>query len=281
MKIGWIGLGKMGNPMSQRLIKAGYAVQVYNRTKEKEVFFKQQGIVTAATPRALISETDVVFIMVSDDAAIRELFGGADGLLKGNLHGKIIVNMSTVSPSISREMSALCAEQGGDYLDAPVSGSVKPAEEGTLVVIAGGDRKVFEKVKPLFDQLGRLSVYVGECGAGNTAKLATNVFLGIITQGLAEVTLFAEQKGIRKEDLFSILANGAMASPFVKMKSDAILQANFNAAFALRHLAKDLRLAKAEGLDEPLGNNVYQSFQEAEKANLADEDIIAIMKYLQ
>ncbi len=281
MKIGWIGLGKMGNPMSQRLIKAGYVVQVYNRTKEKEMLFKQQGITTAATPRALISETDVVFIMVSDDAAIRELFGGADGLLKGNLRGKIIVNMSTVSPSISREMSVLCAEQGGDYLDAPVSGSVKPAEEGTLVVIAGGDRKVFEKVKPLFDQLGSLSVYVGECGAGNTAKLATNAFLGIITQGLAEVTLFAEQKGIRKEDLFSILANSAMASPFVKMKSNAILQDNFNAAFALRHLAKDLRLAKAEGLDEPLGNIVYQSYQEAEKTNLADEDIIAIIKYLQ
>ncbi len=281
MKIGWIGLGKMGNPMSRRLIKAGYAVQVYNRTKEKEVYFKQQGIATAATPRALISETDVVFIMVSDDSAIRELFGGTDGLLKENLSGKIIVNMSTVSPSISREMSALCAEQGGDYLDAPVSGSVKPAEEGTLVIIAGGDRKVFEKVKPLFDQLGRLSVYVGECGAGNTAKLATNAFLAIITQGLAEVTLFAEQKGIRKEDLFTILANSAMASPFVKMKSDAILQDNFNAAFALRHLAKDLRLAKAEGLDKPLGNTAYQSYQEAEKTNLADEDIIAILKYLQ
>jgi len=281
MKIGWIGLGKMGNPMSQRLIKAGFAVQVYNRTKEKEVFFKQQGIATASTPRSLISETDVVFIMVSDDAAIRELFSGTNGLLKGNLRGKTIVNMSTVSPSISREMSALCAEQGGDYLDAPVSGSVKPAEEGTLVVIAGGDRKVFEKVKPLFDQLGRLSVYVGECGAGNTAKLATNAFLAIITQGLAEVTLFAEQKGIRKEDLFTILTNSAMASSFIKMKSDAILQDNFNAAFTLRHLAKDLRLAKAEGLDEPLGNTTYHSYQEAEQGNLADEDIIAIMKYLR
>ena len=281
MKIGWIGLGKMGNPMSQRLIKAGFAVQVYNRTKEKEVFFKQQGIATASTPRSLISETDVVFIMVSDDAAIRELFSGTNGLLKGNLRGKTIVNMSTVSPSISREMSALCAEQGGDYLDAPVSGSVKPAEEGTLVVIAGGDRKVFEKVKPLFDQLGRLSVYVGECGAGNTAKLATNAFLAIITQGLAEVTLFAEQKGIRKEDLFTILTNSAIASSFIKMKSDAILQDNFNAAFTLRHLAKDLRLAKAEGLDEPLGNTTYHSYQEAEQGNLADEDIIAIMKYLR
>jgi 3-hydroxyisobutyrate dehydrogenase len=281
MKIGWIGLGNMGNPMSQRLIKAGYDVQVYNRTKEKEEHFKQQGILTAATPRELISATDVLFIMVSDDAAIRELFCGGEGLLKGEIAGKIIVNMSTVSPTISREMSALCTQHGGDYLDAPVSGSVKPAEEGTLVVIAGGDREVFEKVKPLLDQLGRLSVYVGECGAGNAAKLAVNTLLGIITQGLAEVTLFAGQKGIRKEDLLTIITNSAMASPFIKMKSDAILQNNFDAAFALRHLAKDLRLAKAEGMDEPLGNAVYQSYQDAEKANLADEDIIAIMKYMQ
>jgi 3-hydroxyisobutyrate dehydrogenase len=281
MKIGWIGLGNMGNPMSQRLIKAGYEVQVYNRTKEKEEHFKQQGILTAATSCELINATDVLFIMVSDDAAIRELFCGVEGLLKGEITGKIIVNMSTVSPTISREMSALCTQHGGDYLDAPVSGSVKPAEEGTLVVIAGGDREVFEKVKPLLDQLGRLSVYVGECGAGNAAKLAVNTLLGIITQGLAEVTLFAGQKGIRKEDLLTIITNSAMASPFIKMKSDAILQNNFDAAFALRHLAKDLRLAKAEGMDEPLGNAVYQSYQDAEKANLADEDIIAIMKYMQ
>ncbi|MBB3187524.1 NAD(P)-dependent oxidoreductase [Microbacter margulisiae] len=281
MKIGWIGLGNMGNPMSQRLIKAGYDVTVYNRSKDKTDYFRQQDVLVVDSPRELINATDMVFVMVSDDAAIRALFTGKEGLLEGAANGKIIINMSTVSPSISREMSALCSARGCDYMDAPVSGSVKPAEDGTLVIIAGGDKDVFDKVKPLFDHLGRLSVHVGGCGAGNTAKLAVNTLLGIITQGLAEVTLFAGQKGICEEDLFMIIANSALASPFIKMKSDAILQDNFKAAFALRHMSKDLRLAKAEGMDEPLGNVAYQSFQDAERAGLADEDIIAIIKHLE
>ena len=281
MKIGWIGLGKMGTPMSQRLIKAGYSVTLFNRTKEKENQFVQQGITTASSPKELINQTDVVFLMVSDDAAIREILNGKEGLFSGSVKGKIFVNMSTVSPTVSKEIYALCKEKDADYIDAPVSGSVKPAEDGTLVVIIGGDENVFEKVKSLLNELGRLSVYVGSCGMGNAAKLAVNTFLGIITQGLAEVTLFAQQKGITKEDLMTIITNSAMASPFVKMKADAILQDNFNAAFALKHLAKDLRLAKDEGLNTPLGNTVHESYQNAELKNLADKDIIAIMKYLE
>lgn len=281
MKIGWIGLGKMGSPMSQRLIKAGHAVTVFNRTKAKAAQFIQQGIATVSSPAELTDQTDVVFLMVSDDAAIREIFTGKDGLLSETVKGKVFVNMSTVSPTVSKEMYALCKEKGADYIDAPVSGSVKPAEDGTLVVIVGGDENVYEKVKPLLNELGRLSVYVGSCGMGNATKLAVNTFLGIITQGLAEVTLFAQQQGIAKSDLLAIITNSAMASPFVKMKADAILQDNFHAAFALKHLAKDLRLAKDEGLDTPLGNTVYHSYQNAELKNLADEDIIAIMKYLE
>jgi 3-hydroxyisobutyrate dehydrogenase len=280
MKIGWIGLGNMGAPMSRRLLNAGYAVTVYNRTKTKEAQFVQQGIASAPSPQELITVSDVVFLMVSDDAAVRELFNGAEGLFSRSVQGKIFINMSTVSPAVSKELYALSKEKGAEYIDAPVSGSVKPAEDGTLVIIVGGDKYVYEKVKPLLSVLGRVSVYVGPSGMGNTAKLAVNTFLGIVTQGLAEVTLFAQQQGIATEDVLTIITNSAMASPFVKMKSDALLQNNFHAAFALKHLAKDLRLARAEGLQTPLGESVYQSFQDAEKKNLAEEDIIAIIKYL-
>jgi 3-hydroxyisobutyrate dehydrogenase len=281
MKIGWIGLGNMGIPMSQRLLDAGYDVTLYNRTTEKLAPFRSKGIKTASTPTDLLKTTDVVFIMISDDNALRELCYGANGLLQKQMNDKIIVNMSTVSPAISREIAKTCQEKGGAYLDAPVSGSVKPAQEGTLVIMAGGVFAVYEKIKPIFAHLGRLSVYVGEAGMGNTTKLAANLFLGIITQGLAEATLFASQHGIRIEDLFEIFNNAAIASPYIKMKSEAIEQNQFNAAFALRHLAKDLRLAKEEGMNFPLGNAANETYQKAVMTALADQDSIAIYQFLK
>ncbi|MGC9150913.1 MAG: NAD(P)-dependent oxidoreductase [Microbacter sp.] len=280
MKIGWIGLGNMGIPMSQRLLDAGFDVTLYNRTAEKLESFRSKGVKTVSTPKALIKTVDVVFIMVSDDHALREVCYGENGLLQDSLNDKIMVNMSTVSPAISREIAKTCHEKSGAYLDAPVSGSVKPAQEGTLVIMVGGEVAVFEKVKPLLAHLGRLSVYVGEAGMGNTAKLAANLFLGIITQGLAEATLFALQHGIRMEDLFEIFNHAAIASPYIKMKSEALEQNQFNAAFALRHLAKDLRLAKEEGMNLPLGRVAYETYQQALQTTLADLDSIAVYQFL-
>src|ERR1700756_2979763 len=127
-KIGWIGLGKMGIPMSGSLIRAGFPVIVYNRSKEKEEYLKTMGAGVASSPAALIQQTDVVIVMVTDDKAINDIFKGDNGLLGAGATGKTIINMSTVSPAISREMAALCKQQNNHYLDAPVSGSVKQAE---------------------------------------------------------------------------------------------------------------------------------------------------------
>src|SRR5258706_11649746 len=129
-KIGWIGLGNMGIPMSQQLIKAGYPVTVYNRSKAKEDVLKLIGAAVASSPRLLMQQADTIIIMVSDDQAIRDVFAGENGLLGTKTTGKIIINMSTVSPGISKEMASLCGQQGNYYLDAAVSGSVKQAEEG-------------------------------------------------------------------------------------------------------------------------------------------------------
>lgn len=277
--IGWIGLGKMGIPMSGNLIKAGYPVTVYNRTRSKDAALIAQGASTVDTPSILMQTTDIIFMMVSDDRAIGELFSGEQGLLSAKATGRIIVNMSTVSPAISKEMAILCRQQGSDYLDAPVSGSVKQAEEGQLVIMAGGEQKVFEQVKPVLECLGKLALRVGGHGAGNTAKLAINTLLGFHAQGLAEAAVFARERGIEEKDLFTLINNSALGNVFGKIKGDAILQHNYQAAFALKHIAKDLRLAKAEGLDTPLGEVVYKSFQEAEPAH-GEEDIIAIMKYI-
>jgi len=277
VKTGWIGLGKMGVPMSQQLIKAGYPLSVYNRSKDKEEAFKAQGIVIAASPALLLNAADIVFIMVSDDNAINDIFHGDEGLLAAKVSGKIIINMSTVSPAISKEMAAACKQQGNHYLDAPVSGSVKQAEDAMLVIMAGGEAGAFEQAKPILEKMGKLVMLVGGTGAGNAAKLAINTLLGIVAQGLAETVALAQQNGIEAEALITLIGNSAVGSPFIKIKGDAIVNNNYSAAFALKHIAKDLRLAKDLGLATPLGETAYQTYQDAEAA-FGEEDIIAVMK---
>jgi 3-hydroxyisobutyrate dehydrogenase len=279
-KIGWIGLGNMGIPMSQQLVKAGYPVTVYNRNKEKEEALKLMGAAIASSPDELINICDIVFIMVSDDAAIREIFTGAKGLLNAKTTGKIIINMSTVSPGISKEMAALCRQQGNHYLDAPVSGSVKQAEEGQLVIMVGGEENAFKQAKPVLEHMGKLAMLIGDNGAGNTAKLAINTLLAFHAQGLAEAVVFAQQHDIKTADLITLINNSALGNVFIKIKGDAIINENYKAAFALKHIAKDLRLAKDEGLNTPLAEVTYQTFQQAE-ATLGNEDIIAIIKQIK
>jgi 3-hydroxyisobutyrate dehydrogenase len=278
-KIGWIGLGKMGIPMSQSLIKAGFPVIVYNRSKEKEESLIASGAGVASTPAALIQQAEVVILMVTDDKAIKDIFKGDNGLLGAGISGKIIVNMSTVSPAISKEMAAVCEQQGNQYLDAPVSGSVKQAQEAQLVIMAGGDKNTFEKVKPILEKIGRLAMLVGDIGAGNTAKLVINTLLGIQAQGLAESFVFAQQNGIKTTDLITLINNSALGSPFIKIKGEALVNSNFDALFSLSNIAKDLRLAKGIGLSTPLAEVTYQTFQDTEPA-LGNEDIIAVYKQI-
>lgn len=279
IKIGWIGLGTMGIPMSRHLLKAGFPVLVYNRNKEKEVSLIQDGADKAPNPADLIKRSDVVILMVTDDNAIREIFTGKDGLLGDKTSGKFIINMSTVSPDISREMAALCTAAGNHYIDAPVSGSVKQAEEAQLVIMVGGEETVFQQVKPILEKLGKMAMLVGPTGAGNTAKLAINTLLAIHAQGLAETVAFAKTNGIGTEELLTLIGNSALGNPLIKIKGEALVTQNFKAAFALKNIAKDLRLAKDLGLNSPLANTAAQTFQAAEPA-LGEEDIIAIFKTL-
>jgi 3-hydroxyisobutyrate dehydrogenase len=278
-KIGWIGLGLMGNPMSQQLLKAGHLVTVYNRHKDKEAELKEQGADTAPTPKELIEQADVVVIMVTDDKAIRDLFEGEDGLLKADVSHKIIINMSTVSPAVSKEMALLCQEKGIQYLDAPVSGSVKQAETAQLVIMAGGDAKTFEKVKPILEKMGKLALNVGAVGSGNAAKLAINTLLSFYTQGLAEAVILAKNNGIEPTVLLELLGNGAIANPYTKLKGESIVNDNFQAAFSLKNIVKDLKLSRDIGLTTPLGEAAIKTF-EAAVPEFGEEDLIAVYKYL-
>lgn len=280
MNIGWIGLGTMGIPMATQLIKAGYPVTVYNRSVGKASALEASGASVAISPKDLIEKTDVVIVMVTDDQAIRDIFEGGNGLLSAEVAGKTIINMSTVSPGISKEISKICKIKGLSYLDAPVSGSVKQAETSQLAIMVGGEQSVFDAVQPILEVMGKMAILVGEVGAGNYAKLAINSLLALYTQGLAETVLFANQNGVRTEDLLNLINNAAISNVFTKIKGDAILNGNFQPAFTLKNIVKDLRLAKNEGLESPLAKTALASFEQAEE-NYGHEDLIAIIKALK
>lgn len=279
MKIGWAGLGNMGKPMVKNLVKAGFDVTVYNRTVSKaEEFAKEVGVKVAVTPADLVKEIDCVITMVSDDAALQEIWGQ---LLAAPLPaGLLAIDMSTVSPDTTKAMAARVGEKGIAYLDAPVSGSVKPAEDRQLIILVGGKEADFERAKPVFDSLGKSATLLGENGAGNYAKLAINAFLGITVQGLAEAVIFAQKHGIGPDKLLPLINEGGVGSGITKIKTPGIINGNYAPAFALKLLAKDIRLAREQGMDTPAGVTLSEALNGAVKEGLGDEDMIAILKYL-
>ncbi|ANI90762.1 6-phosphogluconate dehydrogenase [Arachidicoccus ginsenosidimutans] len=279
-KIGWIGFGTMGNPMAKHLIDAGFSVSVFNHNKAKDAIAKEAGASVSDTPEALVEQSDIIFLMVTDDNATRQIFESGNGIFSTNVEGKIFINMSSVSPNISKEMAEKCLQKNAHYLDAPVSGSVKQATEASLVIMVGGDENIFQQTKPLFEKLGKLILYIGETGSANALKLVVNTLLAIHAQGLAEAVAFAEKNNIDVQNLLTVLNNGAMANIFMKLKGDIILNNDYKPAFSLKNIVKDLSLAKGIGLDFPLGNASFETYQKA-KNDYAEEDMIAVYKYLK
>jgi 3-hydroxyisobutyrate dehydrogenase len=277
--IGWIGLGIMGKPMCSQLIRNGYDVTVYNRSKNKEAALTAMGAAAAPTPAALMVQADIIFMMVTDDNAIQQLFEGEDGLLTPKVTGRLIVNMSTVSPGISKRYAEVCSKSGNHYIDAPVSGSQKQAEEAQLVIMADGTAEAFGVAEPILKYMGKMVMHTGASGTGNTAKLAINTLLAIQAQGLAEAVSFAANNGIEAQQLLTLINNSALASSFIKIKGDAIINNTYKPAFALNNIVKDLGLAKNEGMNSPLGNASLATFTEAAN-QYGEEDIIAIYKHL-
>ncbi|MGK9117387.1 NAD(P)-dependent oxidoreductase [Olivibacter jilunii] len=279
--IGWIGLGNMGYPMAKNLLKAGYALNVYNRTASKAEGLVNDGATLASSIKDLCVESEVIITMLSDDQAVKGIFLGEGGLLNCQAEGKLVINMSTVSPRTSYELEEMSKAVGARFLEAPVSGSVKPAEDGTLLILVGGDEDNYRAAQPIFEKLGKLSFWLGSVGAGSSAKLAINYFLALTLEGLAETVLFAKKNGIKAEDMLRIVNEGACGSPLTKLKTNAIVTNSYPAAFALKHMVKDLRLAVEQGIDFPLAQPLAETFKKAFDKGLGEEDVMAIITYLE
>jgi 3-hydroxyisobutyrate dehydrogenase len=244
----------MGKPMAANLLRAGYPIHVHNRSKDKAEELLQAGAEWAHSPREACERSEIVVMMVADAAAVEQILTGADGILAADLQGKIVIDMSTIGPDDSRQFAGLVQERGGSYLDAPVSGSVKPAQDGQLVVLAGGEADTFERCRPLFDVLGKASIHFGGSGSGSSAKLVINTLLGITMQGISESLVLASRLGLQSEQVVSMIGESAVNTPLFQGKKEMLLREQFPAAFALKLMTKDLKLAAnaAVQTDTPL-----------------------------
>jgi 3-hydroxyisobutyrate dehydrogenase-like beta-hydroxyacid dehydrogenase len=252
--LGFVGLGVMGSQMVNRLIDKGHTVTGYNRTRAKAEWLIKKGMRWADSPRAVAQSADVVFTMVTNAIALNTITEGPDGLLAGFGAGKVLVDMSTVSPAVSRALAAKIREKGADMVDSPVSGSVITLQEGKLSVMVGGRRETFERVKPLLLDIGPKVTHVGDNGLALSMKIATNLSLAVQMLAFCEGVLLAEKSGIAREVAVDVLTHSAVASPMIQYRGPFVLQQPPEAWFDVNMMQKDMLLAMELGrqLNVPL-----------------------------
>jgi 3-hydroxyisobutyrate dehydrogenase-like beta-hydroxyacid dehydrogenase len=252
--LGFIGLGVMGGQMVDRLLNHGHSVTGYNRTRAKAQWLIDKGMKFAETPRGVAQAADVTLSMVTNSAALEQVAEGANGILAGIGAGKVLVDMSTVSPAMSRGLAAKVRAAGADMLDAPVSGSVITLQQGKLSVMVGGAKDTFERVKPILLDIGPKVTHVGDNGLALVMKIATNLSLLIQMLGFSEGVLLAEKSGIPREVAVDVLTHSAVASPMVQYRGPFVLQMPDEAWFNVNMMQKDMLLALELGrqVDVPL-----------------------------
>lgn len=253
-KLGFVGLGVMGGNMVARLLEKGHTVTGFNRTRSKAQWLIDQGMKFADSPKAVAEASDVTFSMVTNAAALSAVMDGPDGLLAGIRRGKHHVDMSTVSPEVSRAMAAKVREKGADMIDAPVSGSVITLQQGKLSVMVGGRKETFEQLKPLLLEIGPKVTLVGDNGVALSMKIAINLQLQVQMMGFCEGVLLAEKSGISREVAVDVMIHSAIASPMIVYRGPFVLEQPEEAWFDCNMMQKDMLLAMDLGrkLNVPL-----------------------------
>ena len=245
--LGYVGLGVMGGRMAERLIGRGHTVTGYNRTRAKAQWLIDKGLRWADTPRDVVASSDVTFTMVTDSHALAAIADGPDGLLAGMGAGKVLIDMSTVSPTTSRDLAARVRASGADMLDCPVSGSVLTLEQGKLTMMVGGERAVYERVLPLLLDIGPKATYVGGHGLAVSMKIALNLSIGVQLLAFSEGILLAEKSGIDRNTAVEVFTNSALASPMLGYRGPFVLNLPDEAWFNVRMMQKDTTLALEMG----------------------------------
>jgi len=252
--LGYIGLGAMGSRMAARLIDKGHTVTGYNRTKSKAQWLIDRGMKWGETPRKVAESADMIFVMVTDSKALDGVANGSDGFIAGLDNGKIVIDSSTLSPAMSREVAEKVRAKGADMVDAPVSGSVATLESGKLSVMVGGKKATFDRIKPILDDIGPKVTHVGDNGLALSMKIAHNLSLAVQMLAFCEGVLLAEKSGISREVAVDVLTHSVIGSPMVQYRGPFVLQLPAESWFDVNMMQKDMLLALEMGrrLDVPL-----------------------------
>jgi 2-hydroxy-3-oxopropionate reductase len=243
--VGFIGLGIMGRPMAENLVEAGYDLVVYNRTREKAE--ELDGATVAASPKEVAEKSDIVITMLPDSPQVEEVLAGKDGVFEGIRDGALIVDMSTISPVVTEELSEKAGERGASMLDAPVSGGDVGALEGTLSIMVGGSEEDFERARPLFEVLGATVTHVGPSGTGQVVKAANQIVVALTIEAVSEALVLGSKGGVAPEKVLDVLGGGLAGNKVMEAKREKLLEHSFDPGFRVELHHKDLGIALAAG----------------------------------
>jgi 3-hydroxyisobutyrate dehydrogenase-like beta-hydroxyacid dehydrogenase len=282
--LGYVGLGVMGGRMADRLMAKGHTVTGNNRTKSKAQWLIDRGMKWGDTPRAVAENADVVFSMVTDSSALESIAYGADGIVAGLGSGKVLIDMSTVSPAASKALAEKVRAKGADMVDSPVSGSVITLEQGKLTMMVGGRAETFEKIKPLLLDIGPKATHVGDNGLAVSMKIATNLSLVVQMLAFSEAVLLAEKSGIPRKTAVEVLTNSVIASPMVQYRGPMVINPPDEAWFDMRMMQKDVTLAlemgRRVGVPLPTTAVANEYLTAARAMGLTEKDFAAIFQVL-
>ncbi|MBI4573094.1 MAG: NAD(P)-dependent oxidoreductase [candidate division NC10 bacterium] len=284
-RIGFIGLGLMGQPMSRRLLDAGHSLTVWNRTADKAKGLLAAGAAWGASALAVAQASDIVFTMVTDSAASEEVICGRGGVLEGSRPGLILVDMSSIAPEISRSIAARAQAKGVSMLDAPVTGAPRLAAEGKLGIMVGGPRETFAACRPLFERLGAKIVYAGGSGMGTTLKLVNNLILGVAIEAAAEALVLATKAGLDPQAVIEITSVGGARTGAMETRGPRMVRRDFTPHFSASNMYKDLstalRLAEECGVSLPAASISREILRAAKSQGKGDQDSCVVMTVLE
>jgi 2-hydroxy-3-oxopropionate reductase len=283
--IGFIGLGIMGRPMAHNLLKAGYSLVVLNRHQEVTDELTAKGARSAQTPKEVAAQCDVLITMLPDSPQVEEVITGPNGALEGLREGQIVIDMSTISPIVTRNLAARLAERKVAMLDAPVSGGDKGAIAGTLSIMVGGDEAVFQRCHPIFEALGKTIVHVGASGAGQVVKACNQIVVGLTFEAVSEALIVGAKAGVDPSKILQVLGGGLAANRVMDLRGESMIQHNFAPGFRIRLHHKDLGIAlataKAYGAVVPGTAMVDQMLASLEANGRGDLDHSALLTHLE
>jgi 3-hydroxyisobutyrate dehydrogenase-like beta-hydroxyacid dehydrogenase len=281
MRVAFIGLGIMGHAMATNLAKASHDVSVWNRSAGKDV----EGARTASSPADAAREAEVVWMCISDTAAVEQVLLGPDGVESVLKEGMIVADSSTISPTATRRFAERVRAKGADYVDAPMTGSKTGAEAGQLVFIVGGSEENIARLQPLFSAMGKANVRMGDVGKGQSAKLAMNLMIAMTFEGFAEGLTLAKKLGVNPEDLVGLIQQTMVRSGVIDYKAPFVLKHDFSPNFPLRLMHKDIHLildaAKEARVKLPGIETVEEIYEVASEEGHANEDYAATLALLE